>query len=232
MNEYIIGSSGYPPFEALLFDMDGTLFDTEARCDVMLRELLEEWGVWEEGGLDLSRHHGSTWPTIAKDLLKFLPAGVTPPTAESLLATFEESLAVVPPPEVPGARATLEAAIKEVPTSIVTSSNLTTVQLLLPAFELSEKDLLCICAEDVQNSKPAPDCYLLAADRLGVEPSRCIVFEDTVAGLSAAKAAGMFAVAISRDRTNYQRTGLSHIADRVIRNFTELPEGFFRGSFA
>ncbi len=229
MTEQSNNSSSYPRFEGLFFDMDGTLFDTEARCDDMLQELLEGWGSWPAGGHDLSRHHGSTWPTIAQDLLEFLPRGATPPTAEFLLSTFEESLAEVAPPEVQGASATLKRAIATVPTAIVTSSNLTTVQLLLPAFGLSERDLLCICAEDVDHSKPAPDCYLLAAHRLGVEPSRCIVFEDTVAGLSAAKAAGMFAVAISRDRTNYQRDGLSRIADRVIRDFSELPHGFWGG---
>jgi HAD superfamily hydrolase (TIGR01509 family) len=51
-------------------------------------------------------------------------------------------------------------------------------------------------AEDYENSKPAPDCFLLAAQRLGVEPSACLVFEDTDLGIQAATAAGMASVLV------------------------------------
>ena len=78
-----------------------------------------------------------------------------------------------------------------------------------------------MCAEDIQRSKPDPQCYEVAARALGVEPNHCLVFEDSIPGLQAAIAAGMYVIGIGTDE---QRQA---IAPRCIGDFTELAEGVF-----
>lgn len=84
--------------------------------------------------------------------------------------------------------------------------------ILKPHFDI------IITSEDVQNTKPFPDGYLLAAKRLDVPPEQCLVIEDTPHGIAAAKAAGMHAVAIL---TSYDETHFPH-ADDIIHGFKQL----------
>jgi len=66
----------------------------------------------------------------------------------------------------------------------------------LSALSLLDKFDVLVCAEDYERGKPAPDCFLTAAARLGVEPRDCLVFEDTEMGIEAATAAGMASVRV------------------------------------
>ena len=79
---------------------------------------------------------------------------------------------------------------------------------------------LIVGAEDVQHSKPNPQCFQIAAKRLKVSCERCLVFEDSIAGLTAAKMAGMYTISIGQSR---EKKALS---DMMISNFQDLPEGF------
>jgi sugar-phosphatase len=83
--------------------------------------------------------------------------------------------------------------------AVVTSCPLRVARRLLQLAELPEPKIL-VTAEDVANSKPAPDCYLVAAERLGARPERCLVLEDTDHGVAAAKAAGMDVIVVGRER--------------------------------
>jgi beta-phosphoglucomutase-like phosphatase (HAD superfamily) len=78
-----------------------------------------------------------------------------------------------------------------------------------------------VSAEDCQRSKPDPECFQIAAQRLGIACERCLVFEDSVAGLQAARAAGMHTIAIGPGADK------APLSDRMIADFTELPVGFF-----
>jgi sugar-phosphatase len=80
-------------------------------------------------------------------------------------------------------------------------------------------------ADDYANSKPAPDGYLHAASMLGVDPAECLVFEDSIAGIRSARAAGMQVIAVTF-RSNVS-AGELQLADDAITNFDELEEGFF-----
>jgi beta-phosphoglucomutase len=82
---------------------------------------------------------------------------------------------------------------------------------------------VCVTGEDVRNSKPAPDTFLKAADKLKLPPQRCVVVEDSVPGVQAGKAAGMAVVAITTTRT---RLDLKD-ADMIIDGFTELSADIF-----
>lgn len=101
-----------------------------------------------------------------------------------------------------GAQAGAAEALQAIPPgryAVVTSCPLRIARRLLQLADLPEPKTL-VAAEDVEHSKPAPDGYLLAAERLGVQPERCLVLEDTQHGIDAARAAGMDVIAIGRDR--------------------------------
>ena len=95
---------------------------------------------------------------------------------------------------LPGVREAL-AIVQSARYAVVTSCPLRVAQRLLQLAGLSEPAVL-VTAEDVAHGKPAPDCYLLAAERLGVRPEKCLVLEDTTHGIAAAEAAGMDAILV------------------------------------
>ncbi|MBQ6337965.1 MAG: HAD family phosphatase [Kiritimatiellae bacterium] len=107
-----------------------------------------------------------------------------------------------------------------IPCGIATGAPLQNIDFILDGLNL-RRDFLCIVdPSQYSKSKPAPDCYLRAAERLGVARARCTVFEDAVGGIKAARAAGMRVVAITT--TNRRETLQAAGADRIIDSFTEL----------
>ena len=87
-----------------------------------------------------------------------------------------------------------------IPMAVVSGSRRASVVGSLTALAILQKFDTLVCAEDYQHGKPAPDCFLLAAERLGVPPASCLVFEDTDLGIQAATAAGMASVRVPQIR--------------------------------
>ncbi len=219
--------TAWPSFDAVLFDMDGTLIDSEDRTDEVIVALLEAGGIHRSMIDDPMVFHGTTWEGIAAQLRSIVPSLGERSLAAELQDRFHRSLVATPPPEVPGAWETLRACLRSRPTGIVTSSQRESLEVVLSQAGFDPGDLLTICAEDVRSSKPAPEGYLAAASALGISPGRCLVFEDSPAGLAAARSAGMAAIAIARRRSEAVRRQLAAMAVRVISDFTELPRDFF-----
>jgi beta-phosphoglucomutase-like phosphatase (HAD superfamily) len=90
----------------------------------------------------------------------------------------------------------IDAQYGHIPFAVVSGGRRNSVVRSLTATHLIDKFATIVGAEDYKNSKPAPDCFLLAAQRLGVEPAACLVFEDTDLGIQAATAAGMASVRV------------------------------------
>ena len=90
----------------------------------------------------------------------------------------------------------IEAQHGLIPLAVVSGSRRKSVEGSLAALHLLDKFETLVCAEDYRNGKPAPDCFLAAAERLGVRPEECLVFEDTDMGIEAATAAGMASVRV------------------------------------
>lgn len=113
--------------------------------------------------------------------------------------------------------------------AIVTSTSRRMAEGLLAHAKLPKPDVI-VTADDIEYGKPAPDCYLLAARRLGVEPARCLVVEDSEDGVAAGAAAGMNVVAIMRGRgTNFGRRAallVDRLSDLQLRG---APEGIAVG---
>jgi len=202
--------------EAVLFDMDGTLVLTEDRTDRAVVALLAEIGE-DAVDIDLTHFHGVTWEATAAWLTERWPALGGTDTAAELQRRFHETFIDDPPPQVPGARAALAAAAAVVPTAIVTSSNQETLTLVCDQLNLHGLVTATVSAEDCTRSKPDPQPFTLAADRLAVDPRRCLIFEDSAAGVQAAQAAGASVIAIGAESGH-----TPWVAD-----YRALPSGFF-----
>ena len=103
------------------------------------------------------------------------------------------------------------------PTAIVTSSNRETLTRVCDQLQLHGLITATVAAEDCDRSKPDPEPFTLAAQRLGVAPERCLVFEDSAAGVRAATAAGATVIAIGSESGH----------EPWITDYHDLPEGYF-----
>lgn len=194
-------------FEAVLFDMDGTLIDSTPA-------VLRAWTTWmHEFGLsrdELGRHHGMPSAQVVRALL------AEESHAEAIARIDELELADVGDIVVlPGAAEAL-ADLQDAKSAIATSCNAPLAQARIGAAGLVPPSVL-VTVDDVARGKPAPDPFLEAARRLGVDPRRCLVVEDAPKGLEAAHAAGCFTLAVV---TTTAREDLD--ADAVVENLAEV----------
>ncbi len=180
------------PFEAVLFDCDGVLVDSEPLTNGVLRDMLEERG-WTLSSADCMRLFVGK---AVKDERASIEANTGMPVTDEWLASFWARRNVVLERdlvEIPGAPAAVRALHAALAGRIACASgadrNKVELQLrkigLFDAFEGR-----VFSGHETPRSKPAPDVYLAAAQALGVDPARCAVVEDTVTGATAGVAAG------------------------------------------
>jgi HAD superfamily hydrolase (TIGR01509 family) len=176
-------------FKAYLFDCDGTIADSMPLHYIAWSKALGEWNCpfpeerfYAWGGMPiveiierLSTEHGIKMPVKR--------------VAERKEELYYEHL-----PElkaVPEVLEHIEQQHGRIPFAVVSGSERASVQASLRAIGLLQKFQTLVCAGDYVRSKPDPEAFLMAAQRLGVSPESCLVFEDTQMGVDAAKAAGM-----------------------------------------
>jgi beta-phosphoglucomutase family hydrolase len=181
-------------FRAYLFDCDGTIVDSMPLHYQAWKKVLAEHGaVYEE---ELFYAWGGR---PIREIIRLLNEmqGLDMPVEE--VAHRKEVLyhqlvpTVQPIPEVVEH---IDAKHGHIPMAVVSGSRRSSVTASLGAVNLLDKFDVLVCAEDYKNGKPAPDAFLLAAERLGVAPAECLVFEDTDLGIEAATAAGMVSVKV------------------------------------
>jgi sugar-phosphatase len=177
--------------EAVLLDMDGTLVDSDAAVE-------RAWAAWAgEYGVDLAAalenvHNGPAERTVER-LLPDADATLAAAAAKRNLALQYDDLGDVV--ATPGAEALLAALDRwHLPWAVVTSADrrLAEARLGVAGIEVP----VLVTADDVANGKPDPEGYLLAARKLDVEASRCLVVEDSEPGLEAGRAAGAMTAAL------------------------------------
>lgn len=186
------------PFDAVIFDHDGTLIDTETPDFRAWEMLYQEYGatITLERWANVAVGHMNGYDTLFGDLITHHGNGLTPQILrkrlEALWPVTLESVALMP--GVATLLPQLQAA--GYPLAVATASDRAWVTRWLTRFDLTPYFKVVANGDDVANNKPAPDVYLFAAEQLGVAPERCLVFEDSLAGLTAAKAARMTVVAV------------------------------------
>jgi HAD superfamily hydrolase (TIGR01509 family) len=180
-------------YDAFLFDLDGTLIDTEALALATGLAAFAAAGHPVEEAL-LHRLVGRDEPTSAAILRSALPKADLPAIRAAWAAAFaarvEDGL-----PLKPGAAAVL-AATEGRRRALVTSTGRTGAHRKLELAGIARHFDLVISLDDVTAPKPAPEPYLLAAARLGLPPARCLVFEDSDTGAEAARSAGCIVVQV------------------------------------
>jgi sugar-phosphatase len=176
-------------YEAFLFDMDGTILTSIAGAERV-------WAAWaKRHGLDVEAFLPTIHGVQSVETIRRLNIAGIDPAVEAAEITRREIEDVEGIDPIPGSRAFLSALPAE-RWAVVTSAPLALATARLNAANLPAPPVI-VTAEDVQNGKPAPDCFLLAARRLGTSASQCLVFEDSGPGISAAEAAGADVVVIT-----------------------------------
>jgi mannitol-1-/sugar-/sorbitol-6-phosphatase len=173
---------------AIIFDLDGVLVDSQAITERHLRSWADRHGVALAELLAL--HHGRTTAETLRAVAPHLDAEHEAQMLESGEAGDLHGLAAFP-----GA-SRLIAELAEHPWAIATSCKRETACSRLQHLGLACPRVL-ITAEDVTNGKPSPEPYVLAARRLGLPPSACVVIEDAPAGVASARAAGARVIAVA-----------------------------------
>ena len=183
-------------FRALLFDLDGTLIDSERETAEAMARALRRAGV-EIEQYDRDFIIGRSWLAIYDSLRARYPqlvwsrAELIAHTADARAQVIAELGLTV----MPGAREVLAWTREPFRRALVTGSSRVEVAQALPHLGANAVFDAVIAAEDVARSKPAPDGYLAAATALGVLPRECLVVEDSEAGISAGRDAGCVVLA-------------------------------------
>ncbi|MFI6518797.1 HAD family hydrolase [Spirillospora sp. NPDC050679] len=203
--------------EAVAFDLDGTLIDTEPRNRVMWSRLFDAHGAPYDEAL-IASFAGRRGREALADLLHLFPGrGVEELFQQAL--TYENAPDMPAARPVPGAVGLVRALhAAGVPVAVVTSGMRGYAFGLLDALGVRDLLELVVTADDVAVGKPDPEGFLAAARGLAVPPERMVAFEDAPAGVAAVKAAGMTCVGI----TTTQPPDALAAADRVVADLLEV----------
>lgn len=181
--------------EAVVFDLDGVIVDSEHVWDEARQRLAKErGGRWHDrASRDMMGMSSREWSRYMHDVIGLAesPDEINAEVVRRLVAVYREEL-----PLLDGAVEAVEALAGRWPLGLASSSNRELIDLVLRVSGLERWFAATVSSEEVPRGKPAPDVYLEAARRLGVAAERCAAVEDSENGIRSAKAAGMRVIAI------------------------------------
>jgi HAD superfamily hydrolase (TIGR01509 family) len=181
--------------EAVVFDLDGVLVDTEELWDEARRQVADErGGRWREDAQRAMMGMSSReWSRYMHETIGVpdSPEQINEAVVQHLEDLYRERL-----PLIPGALEAVRRLAARWPLAIASSSNRPIIDLFLELTGTAEVFRATVSSEEGERGKPAPDVYLEAARRLGVDPTRCAAVEDSENGIRSAAAAGMMVIAI------------------------------------
>jgi HAD superfamily hydrolase (TIGR01509 family) len=182
------------PFKAFLFDCDGTIVDSMPLHWISWSQALAEWNCtfaedvfYAWGGMPVSE----IIATLNKEQGLDMPVALVAQRKEELYLEHLPQLQAVP--EV---LEQIHLHHGQIPFAVVSGSTRDSVIASLDVLHLLDRFDTLVCAGDYQRGKPDPEPFLMAAERLGIAPGDCLVFEDTDMGIQSATAAGMASVKI------------------------------------
>jgi HAD superfamily hydrolase (TIGR01509 family) len=206
--------------EAVVFDLDGVLLDTEELWDEARRRLAEKRGVdWPDDAQRAMMGMSSPeWSQYMHDVVGLAepPEEISTEVVRRLEGLYRERL-----PLVPGALEAVRRIGANWPLGIASSSNRPLIDLFLELTGTGELFRATVSSEEVERGKPAADVYLEAARRLGADPARCAAIEDSENGIRSASAAGLRVVAIP-NRVFPPNEEALLLADTVLGSLEEL----------
>jgi HAD superfamily hydrolase (TIGR01509 family) len=214
--------------EAVVFDLDGVLLDTEELWDEARRQIAaERGGRWREDGQRAMMGMSSPeWSRFMHDVI-----GVPDPP-ERISEEVVDRLAELYRLQLPLVYGAIEAVRRigaRWPLGIASSSNRPLIDLFLELTGTQELFRATVSSEEVAHGKPAPDVYLEAAARLAVAPDRCAAIEDSENGIRSARSAGMYVVAIP-NRVFPPGQEAVALADVVLESLDELTPEAIEGT--
>jgi HAD superfamily hydrolase (TIGR01509 family) len=206
--------------EAVVFDLDGVLLDSEELWDEVREGLARErGGRWHEGAqADMMGMSSHEWSVYMHDRigLRAPPEEISAEVARRMLERYTREL-----PLIPGAVEAVARIAAQWPLGLASSSNRELIDAALDAADLARYFRVTVSSEEVERGKPAPDVYLEAARRLEVAPEHCAAIEDSQSGIRSGKAAGMRMIAIPNPRFPPPADVLAQ-ADVVLDGIEEL----------
>jgi HAD superfamily hydrolase (TIGR01509 family) len=206
--------------DAVIFDLDGVLLDTEELWDEVREGLARErGGRWSDRAqADMMGMSSTEWSRYMHDVVGLAepPKEISREVVRRMLDRYAERL-----PLVDGAIEAVERMTARWPLGLASSSNRELIDRALEVSGLARHFRATVSSEEVERGKPAPDVYVEAARRLGVEPTRCAAVEDSASGIQSAHAAGMRVVAIPNAAFPPAREVLA-LADLVLDSIADL----------
>lgn len=203
---------------ALIFDMDGTLADTDPVHVRAFADFLAPFGIAVDDEVYRTRISGRTNDGIFADLLPDRPPEERRRLAEEKEALFRRMSGDLAP--LAGLLELLDRAqARGLGLALVTNGPRANVEHTLAVLGIGTRFAVTVAGEDVARGKPDPLPYLTALERLGIAPAEAVAFEDSPAGLEAAKAAGLFTVGVLTGQTPETLTRLG--ADLTLHDFTD-----------
>jgi HAD superfamily hydrolase (TIGR01509 family) len=206
--------------DAVVFDLDGVIIDSEELWDEVREGLAHErGGHWSaEAQADMMGMSSTEWSRYLHDVvgLPETPEELNREVVARMLARYSDRL-----PLIEGAVDAVKRLAGHWPLGVASSSNRELIDRVLEVSGLSTYFKATASSEEVAQGKPAPDVYLEAARRLGVQPARSAAIEDSASGIRSAHAAGMHVVAIP-NRAFPPPADVVGLADIVLESIREL----------
>lgn len=208
--------------KACVFDLDGVLVDSEPVWEEVRRAFVaDHGGVWQDD--TQSRLMGMStgeWAAYLHELgVDLPPAEIARRVIEQMAARYRDGV-----PLMPGATEAVRRLAASVTLGLASSSPRALIDVVLDASGLTSCFTATVSTEEVARGKPAPDGYLEAARRLGVDPADCVAVEDSSNGLRSADAAGMRVIAVPHPRYPPAPDALA-LAWRVVDDLGSLTPG-------
>ena len=206
--------------DAVIFDLDGLLVDSEAVWDEVRKRFVEEnGGRWHDGAQrDMMGMSSVEWSQYVRDRLavQMEPEEISQAVADRVADVYQEYL-----PLLPGAVEAVRSLTAEWPLGLASSSNRPVIDLVLHLAGVADAFQATVSSEEVGAGKPAPDVYLETARRLGKEAAACVAIEDSTNGIKSAYAAGMGVIAVPNQDFPPEPDALD-LADETLGSLTEV----------